>query len=354
MTQIAVAKTAGEIAEKNKRDEALAQAAKLEAAEAAKREALAQAQKATEGAWMALQTALADQKGITLRSENDAVLAKDYALASKMSDHLTHLAQLERQGSKLCRDVGPSIEDKQRLKDELEGLAVAATSGPRDLLRASEMDQMHVEPYNRQTDVSIAPEVKRTLTADGSSSSDELSDYGMDMLYVVRILNALSLKSFAGRWELQLIIGTGGSGVVVLAKDKQLKQDVALKAMKGAPIFGQGEQKRHEREAIAMKRVNHQCIVNFLESHYDPSKRIYFTVMEHCPGRSLEAVLASDGPLPYPKLVDVAISLVSALQGGSLCDRIYSTCFYVQRYLIFRSLVFKNQNCTRRTSSILM
>jgi serine/threonine protein kinase len=232
-----------------------------------------------------------------------------------MEEHLKHLEQLERQGSKLCRDVGPSIEDQQRLKDELERLAVAATSGPRESLRASEMDQMHAEPYNRQTDVPIAPEVKHMLTADGSSSSDELSDYGMDVIYVVRVLRALSLKSFANRWELLRIIGTGGSGVVVLAKDKKLKQNVALKAMKGAPIFGQGEQKRHEREAIAMKRVNHPCIVNFYEAHYDTSKRIYFMVMEHCPGRSLEAVLASDGPLPYRKLVEVAVSLIGGLQG---------------------------------------
>jgi serine/threonine protein kinase len=279
-----------------------------------------QERKTAEDAWTRLQVLLSVQKVQTQRREQDAVAAKQYELAEQMKEHLEHLDRLERQGSKLRQNSDSSIESQKRLQHEVEGLCIAAASGPRvrrSSLSPSEMDRMHIEPYDSQTDIPFALGLKKTLTIDGSSSSEELSDYGRRVLYSVRILRGLSDKFFDGRWKLQKIIGAGGTGTVVLARDKLLKQPVALKVVlpSGAvPTFGQEEQKRFERESIAMQRVQHPSIVHYYENHYDESKRIYFVVMEHCPGRSLEDVLNSDGPLAYHKLVEVAISLVGGLQ----------------------------------------
>jgi serine/threonine protein kinase len=153
-----------------------------------------------------------------------------------------------------------------------------------------------------------------------TASNAMLNDDGMKILYAVRVMKELSARTFKGRWALHEIVGVGGSGVVVRAADSHLHREVALKIITPSqgPVFGTDEQKRLEREKTAMQRVKHPSIIDFYESHYDASKRVYFMVIEYAAGASLYDYLQSEhtryGRMKMQKLHAISASLLGALQ----------------------------------------
>ena len=73
---------------------------------------------------------------------------------------------------------------------------------------------------------------------------------------------------------LEQVIGEGGAGVVVKAKDKIMNADIALKvALPSGFSFGPEEERRLNREAAVMKRVDHRCIVKLHESFFNENKQ---------------------------------------------------------------------------------
>jgi tRNA A-37 threonylcarbamoyl transferase component Bud32 len=180
-------------------------------------------------------------------------------------------------------------------------------------LSSIDVEQMLLEPFDQQCDVPFSLALQAVLFSEGSS----LTDAGTQILSAVRMFSAVSKTTFRGRWTPLEIVGYGGSGIVVHANDRQLKQHVALKIVLPSQgrRFGTHEQQRLKREELAMKRVSqHPGIVNFYESHYDDSKSIYFMVIEYIFGRPLSIVAQEHGPLQQDRLLKLGIALVDALQ----------------------------------------
>jgi eukaryotic-like serine/threonine-protein kinase len=119
----------------------------------------------------------------------------------------------------------------------------------------------------------------------------------------------------AGRYYLQDPIGRGAMGTVWRARDALLARDVAVKEvlLRGAstPEDTRVRYERTLREARTAARLNHPAVVTIYDVVEADGRP--WIVMELVQARSLEQILAQDGPLPPRQAADVGVRLLGAL-----------------------------------------
>jgi Protein kinase domain len=119
-------------------------------------------------------------------------------------------------------------------------------------------------------------------------------------------------RLISGRYRLLDPIGRGAMGVVWRGRDELLHRDVAVKEVRlasGAP--GDAGYERTLREARAAAQLSHPGVItvfDILEEAGHP-----WIVMELVHGRSLDQLIAEEGPLPPRQAAALGASLVSAL-----------------------------------------
>jgi eukaryotic-like serine/threonine-protein kinase len=121
-------------------------------------------------------------------------------------------------------------------------------------------------------------------------------------------------RLIAGRYRLKGQIGRGAMGIVWRGRDELLDRDVAVKEVQLAAA-GAAERdtayQRTLREAKTAARLSHPGLVtvfDVVEEHGSP-----WIVMELVGSRSLDQVVAEDGPLRPAEAADVGDRLLSAL-----------------------------------------
>jgi tRNA A-37 threonylcarbamoyl transferase component Bud32 len=117
------------------------------------------------------------------------------------------------------------------------------------------------------------------------------------------------------RYRLQDQIGRGAMGTVWRARDELLDRDVAVKEVQISPALSPTDRaaayERTLREAKTAARLNHRGVVtvyDVVEADGRP-----WIIMELIQSRSLDQVLAQDGPLPSARAAAIGQQLVSAL-----------------------------------------
>src|SRR5450759_131644 len=119
----------------------------------------------------------------------------------------------------------------------------------------------------------------------------------------------------AGRYYLQDPIGRGAMGTVWRARDTLLARDVAVKEVllreASTPEDTRVRYERTLREARTAARLNHPAVVTIFDVVEADGRP--WIVMEFVQARSLEQILAKDGPLPPHKAADVGVRLLGAL-----------------------------------------
>ncbi|HTF07063.1 MAG TPA: protein kinase, partial [Asanoa sp.] len=122
----------------------------------------------------------------------------------------------------------------------------------------------------------------------------------------------------ADRYRLIEPLGQGGMGRVWLALDEVLHREVAIKEL--VPPPGLTDEERREmrerslREARAIARLNHINVVRIfdvLRTDGDP-----WIVMEYVASRSLQDVIATDGPLPAVRVAEIGLGMLGALRAA--------------------------------------
>ncbi|WP_239097340.1 serine/threonine-protein kinase, partial [Asanoa ferruginea] len=122
----------------------------------------------------------------------------------------------------------------------------------------------------------------------------------------------------ADRYRLIEPLGQGGMGRVWLALDEVLHREVAIKEL--VPPPGLTDEERREtrqrslREARAIARLNHINVVRIfdvLRTDGDP-----WIVMEYVASRSLQDVIAADGPLPAVRVAEIGLGMLAALRAA--------------------------------------
>jgi serine/threonine-protein kinase len=124
--------------------------------------------------------------------------------------------------------------------------------------------------------------------------------------------------TLAGRFVIELVLGRGGMGQVVRARDKKLGRTVAIKFLPPATdgANDEGSQARLVREARAAAGLSHPNIIQVYDVGETDEGAVY-VVMELVAGRSLRAHLADDD-LGVGDLVRIAVESARALGSAHL------------------------------------
>src|SRR4051812_12948404 len=130
--------------------------------------------------------------------------------------------------------------------------------------------------------------------------------------------DTLAEGTLAGRYRLVRPLGQGGMGRVWLARDEVLHRYVAIKELVTPPGLSSDRQRemreRSIREARSIARLNHTNVVRIFDVlHADGQPRI---VMEFVPSRSLQQVLAEDGPLAPAEAARIGLAVLAALRAA--------------------------------------
>ena len=122
----------------------------------------------------------------------------------------------------------------------------------------------------------------------------------------------------ASRYRLGRTLGVGGMGRVFLARDTVLDRDVAIKEIKLPADLVEADreavQERTLREARAAARISHPNAAQV----YDvlAVDGVTWIVMEYVPSRSLQDVIAQDGPIEPRRVAEIGLAVLAALDAA--------------------------------------
>ena len=115
-----------------------------------------------------------------------------------------------------------------------------------------------------------------------------------------------------GRYEVEETLGSGGMGIVVRARDRELGRDVAVKLLADNLALDTDARERFAREARAAARLNHPNMVQVFDVGEQDDRP--YLVMELVDGPSLSDRLAADDPPVDEELLEIARQALDALE----------------------------------------
>src|SRR5271156_3840810 len=140
--------------------------------------------------------------------------------------------------------------------------------------------------------------------------SDEASYCPFDGATLVRNADPLVGRTLAARYRLVRRIGTGGMGVVYLARHVMIDRLSAIKILRQDLGLSPAHRERFLREARAVNRINHPNIVEI--NDFGEDGPIVFLVMEYVEGESLMAAVER-GPMDCRRALAIALQIGSSL-----------------------------------------
>jgi serine/threonine-protein kinase len=114
------------------------------------------------------------------------------------------------------------------------------------------------------------------------------------------------------RYLLLDMIGHGGMGRVYLARDTRLDREVALKILAPERMNNPRAIARFQREARVGAQLQHENLVRIYD--FGESNGRYYLVMEYIEGKTIGALISSQGPVPYPTAVRLTRQIALGLE----------------------------------------
>lgn len=120
-------------------------------------------------------------------------------------------------------------------------------------------------------------------------------------------------RVLAGRYRIDDYLASGTMGRVYRATQLQVGRPVAVKILAAEGTLEVRFKKRFCREASIASQLAHPNIVSVYD-YGETEQGDLFMVMELLPGRSLAELLASTGPLPLERALDIAMQVARGLR----------------------------------------
>ncbi|TQS41789.1 serine/threonine-protein kinase [Cryptosporangium phraense] len=132
-------------------------------------------------------------------------------------------------------------------------------------------------------------------------------------------------RAVDGRYRLDAVVGSGGMGVVWRAYDLRLNRTVAVKEVRFPSTINADERetltKRALLEAQSAGRLDHPNIVPVHDVILHDEQP--FIIMRFVDGRSLDRVVAADGPLTPREVARIGVELLDALSAAHASNVIH-------------------------------
>ncbi|WP_439627194.1 serine/threonine protein kinase [Gemmata sp.] len=123
---------------------------------------------------------------------------------------------------------------------------------------------------------------------------------------------------FIGRYKVLAVLGVGGMGKVFLCEHPGMRRQVAIKVLPPRMAEDKDTVEAFYNEARALARLDHRNIVHAYDAAKDSG--VHYLVLEYVKGRTLEDVVARDGPLGAHRAIDflrqAALGLQHAFEAG--------------------------------------
>ncbi len=119
-------------------------------------------------------------------------------------------------------------------------------------------------------------------------------------------------RTIGGRFRIESFLGEGAMGRVYRARQIALNTTVAVKVMHHNLACIPAVGARFLREAQAASRIDHPSSVRVIDFGQEPDGLLYLA-MELIDGESLAEIMTETGPLPAPRIVDIASQVLAAL-----------------------------------------
>jgi serine/threonine protein kinase/tetratricopeptide (TPR) repeat protein len=107
------------------------------------------------------------------------------------------------------------------------------------------------------------------------------------------------------------VLGSGGMGVVYLARDPKLGRDLAIKTLTAGRNAGETQRRRFQREARALAELSHPGLVSIVDAGVQDG--VPWLAMLRVEGQTLEERIRSEGPLAPEGVCDLGVQLCAAL-----------------------------------------
>jgi serine/threonine protein kinase len=117
---------------------------------------------------------------------------------------------------------------------------------------------------------------------------------------------------FLGKYKLLSHIGTGGMSSVYLAEHTLMLRPRAIKVLPQSRLEDSSYLERFYREAQATAALDHPNIVRAYD--VDNLRDTHYLVMEYVPGKDLQSVIKSDGPLGFEEAANYIAQAASGLE----------------------------------------
>lgn len=222
-----------------------------------------------------------------------------YAGAKRITEPLRHLTNVVNEVKEGNYDVPIEVHSK----DEVGILAESFRKLLGELKEKAQLVQY----------LSSHPGAQQTL------ATASTMQYGSDLDASRAVSGAITAivpgAVIANRYEVQSVLGTGGMGVVLKARDRQLDEVVALKMLKGE-VFTQDPValERFKQELKLARRITHRHVVRTYD--YSELDNYYMISMEYVKGITLKQLIRQRGSLPLKIGLQIGKQICAALDAA--------------------------------------
>jgi len=240
---------------------------------------------------------------VSARRRGETPRIEDILAATPESPQLLTALELVRTEIELRREAGErptAVEYVSRFpqwSSELQSMIAELLGAAADTALRSTMILYLQDTVPRSVFPPMAPDASPTWLTQVSSRNDEPPH-----------------NTRLGNYEIREVLGRGGMGIVVRAREMKLERDVAIKLLTPELARNESAKERFEREARAMAGVRHDNVVTI--HTVDEANGIPFLVMELIVGETLGERLKREGPLPAAEVARLGIQMALGLEAA--------------------------------------